>query len=147
MKKGTKIFLGVGCGILLLGAIVVGVVGIVALNYLDNRVRESTAEYEQRGHEYGMTTDQKGCMEEGMRKSESIGLLDLGDGIKLSAFVDACLATSRPTQDFCDGVPGFWSLEETEWGKVECRRAGIDPYKTGCLQVTKRKHQLCSKPL
>jgi hypothetical protein len=145
VKKGTKIVLGVGCGLLLIGAVVI-VVGLVAVTYIDKRVRESTAESEQRGREYGQTTDQKGCMDEGMRKSRSIGLLDLGDGIKLSAFVDACLEASRPTQDFCHGVPSFWSLKETEWGQIECRRAGIDPDKTSCLQVTKRKHEYCTKP-
>ena len=144
MKKGVKIFLGVGCGLLLLGTVVV-VLGIIGLNYLEKRVTESTAKYEVEGREFGKTRDQRACMDEGMRRSKSVGVIDMGAALALATIVDACLENSRPTPNFCDGVPSFWSLKETEWGKVECRRAGIDPEKTGCIHVTKRKHQFCSK--
>jgi len=145
MKKGMKIFLGVGCGLLLIGAIVV-VVGIFALNYLEKQLGESTQKFEVEGREFGKTTDQQGCISDGMRRSASIGLLEFSAGIQLSAYVDACLETSKPTANFCDGVPSFWSMKETEWGSAMCRKAGVDPERTACVLITKRKHQFCSKP-
>jgi len=142
MKKGMKIFIGVGCGLLFIGGIAIVVV-VVGFNYL---VNQSTAAHEAEGREFGKTHDQKGCMDEGMRRSKSIGIIDLGAGLQLGAFVDACLATSSPTPNFCEGVPGLFSFKETDWGKVECRRAGIDPERTACIHVTKRKHQYCGSP-
>ena len=145
MTKGGKIFLGVGCGLLLVGAIVV-VIGIVALNYLEKTLGEGMQKHETEGREFGRTVDQEGCMTEGIRRSKAIALLDLGDSIALSTYVDACLEVSRPTAKFCDGVPSFWSMKENDWGAALCRKAGVDPERTACLLVTKRKHQFCSKP-
>lgn len=139
MNKGMKIFLGVGCGLLLIGGIAIVIV-VVGLNYLVNK---NTATHEAEGREFGKTHDQQGCMDEGMRRSRSIGVIDLAAGIQLGAFVDACFTTSRPTPNFCEGVPGLFSFKETEWGKAECRRVGIDPEKTACIHVTKRKHEYC----
>ena len=145
MTKGVKIFLGVGCGVLVLGVIVI-ILGIVALNYFEKTVGESLAAVEVEGREYGRKVDQRGCMDEGIRRSRSTGLLDISSGLALSAFTDACLETSRPTTGFCDGVPSFWSMKDSEWGAAQCRKAGVDPEKTGCIHVLKRHHQHCSKP-
>lgn len=145
MKKRTKIFLGVGCGLLLIGAVVI-VVGILGLNYLEKRMGEATAGFEAEGRELGKTVDQRGCIDEGIRRSKSIGILDLGDGMALSAFVDACLETSRPTPNFCEGVPSFWSMKDNEWSAARCRNAGVDPDFTGCIHVAKRQHRFCSEP-
>ena len=145
MTKGVKIFLGIGCGLLLIG-VVVGILGIIGLNYLESTLGEATEKVEAEGRDYGRATDQQGCIAESMRRSKSMGLLDLSGGIALSAFTDACLENSRPTDKFCDGVPSFWSMKDSEWGADLCRKAGIDPEKTACIHVTKRKHQFCSKP-
>jgi hypothetical protein len=145
MTKGVKIFLGIGCGVLLIGAVVI-VIGIIGLNYLESRFAESTKKVEIEGREFGQTTDQQGCISEGMRKSKTIGILDLSDSIALSAFTDACLETSKPTSGFCEGVPSFWSMKDSEWGAAKCRKAGIDPERTACIHVTKRQHQFCTKP-
>src|SRR5262245_30809916 len=115
MTKGVKIFLGVGCGLLLIGAVAV-VVGIFALNYFEKKLGEGMQKYETEGREFGRKTDQQGCMTEGMRRSASIGVLDLSGAVVLSTWTDACLKASRETPNFCDGVPGFWSMKETEWG-------------------------------
>ena len=145
MTKGAKIFLGIGCGLLLIGAVVV-VVGIIGLNYLEKTLGESTRAQETEGRGYGATRDQQACMTEGMKRSASVGLVDFSGALGLTAFVDACLEASRPTPNFCDGVPSFFSMKENEWGSALCRKAGVDPEKTACIHVTKRKHQLCSKP-
>jgi hypothetical protein len=145
MTKGVKIFLGIGCGLLLIGAAVV-VLGIIGLNYLEKTLDESTKQDEIEGRDFGRTVDQSACIAEGMRRSKSIGLIDLSRGVRLATFTDACLEASRPTPNFCDGVPSFWSMKDSEWGAAECRKAGVDPERTACIHVTKRKHEVCSKP-
>lgn len=145
MKRGAKIGLGIGCGLLLTGGLVL-ILGYFALNYVESRLGESTGPFEIEGREFGKKTDQQGCITEGMRRSKSIGLLDFSRAMELPAFRDSCLETSRPTPNFCDGVPSFWSMKESEWGAAQCRKAGINPETTGCVHVTKRKHQFCSKP-
>jgi hypothetical protein len=147
MTKNTKVFLGVGCGVLLIGAIVVIVGGIIFMKTWGARFAEATVNVEREGREFGKTTDQQGCMNEGVQRSRSAGLLEISAGIELAVFVDTCLAASRPTPNFCDGVPSFWSPEESKWEMAECKKAGVDPEKTACIHVMKRKHQFCSKPL
>ena len=146
MTKGTKIFLGVGCGVLLIGAIVVVVGGIFALNYVEKSMGEAYAGVEAEGREFGKTVDQRGCIDEGIRRSRSMGPLDLSRAIALSTYVDACLETCRPTAGFCDGLPSFWSMKDAEWSAAQCRKAGVDPEKTGCIHVLKRQYQFCIKP-
>ena len=147
MTKNTKIFLGVGCGALLIGVIVVVVGGIIAMKTWGKHFAEATTDIQQKGREFGKTTDQQGCITEGVQRSRSSGLLDFGAGMELGVFVDSCLAASRPTPNFCEGVPSFWSMKDSEWGMAECKKAGVDPEKTACIHVMKRKHQFCSKPL
>jgi hypothetical protein len=83
-------------------------------------------------------------MTEAMNRSKKVGLIDIGSILRLSTFTDACLKASKPTPNFCDGVPGVFSMKDTEWGAVECRKAGVDPEKTACIHVTKRKIQFCA---
>ena len=144
MKTGTKVGLGIGCGVLLVLGIAVVVVGYFGLNYVEKHLGESVAKHEVEGQAFGKTTDKQGCMDEGMRRSTSLNLTDLGGGVALGTFVDACLETSRPTDKFCDGVPSFWSMKDGEWAAAECQKARIDPAKTGCIHVAKRKHHFCT---
>jgi len=129
----------------LIGAVVL-VAGYFALNFLEKRLEESTAQFAVEGREFGKGADQRKCMDEGIRRSKSMGLLDFSGASTVSRFIDACLETSKATPNFCDGVPSFWSMKDNEWGAAQCRKAGIDPEKTGCIHAMKRQHEFCSKP-
>jgi hypothetical protein len=143
MTKGVKIFMGIGCSFLLIGAVIaVGLV--IGLNYLESSLEESTKEVEAEGREFGKATDNEGCINEGLRRSKSATILDFGSGMSSMVFVEACLKSSRPTPDFCVGVPSFWSMQDSEWKIAECRKAGLDEAKTGCMHVFKVKHEFCS---
>lgn len=146
MTKNTKIFLGVGCGVLLIVGIAVVIGGILAVNHWGKRFAETTARAEEEGTEFGKTTDQQGCVDEGVQRSKKAALIDFSSGIGLSAFVGSCLKVSRPTEDFCDGVPAFGSMQDTEWSMSECREVGVNPEETACIYVMKSKHEFCSKP-
>jgi hypothetical protein len=145
MTKNTKIFLGVGCGVLLVIGLVIVIGAFIAMRTWGPQFLEATTRADTAGREFGKTTDHQGCMKEGMQRSKSTTLLDIGAGMELSVFVDACLKVSRETANFCDGVPSMFSLEANDWGAAECKKAGIDPEKTGCVHIMKRKHQFCNK--
>ena len=145
MTKNTKIFLGVGCGLVLIVGLVVVIGGFIAVRTWGPQFIESTTRGDAEGREFGKTTDRQGCMKEGMERSRSKGVLDLGAGMELSIFVDSCLKVSRETPNFCDGVPSMFSFEANDWAAGECKKAGLDPEKTACVHILKRKHQFCNK--
>jgi len=143
MKRGVKIFIGVAGALFLFGVIAV-IGGILALNYIESRIDESTKQYEAEGLEFGKTADQQGCINEGLRRAKSATVFEVGDGLANLVFVEACLKQCSPTKDFCSGVPSFWSTQDSEWKIEECRKAGLDEQKTGCMHVFKAKHNFCN---
>ncbi len=145
MTKNTKIFLGVGCGVLFIGGLIVVIAVVVAMKTYGPEFLEATTRADAAGREFGKTTDQQGCMKEAIQRSKSASVVDVGASLQLSVFVESCLKVSRESQNFCEGVPSMFSLETNEWGAEECRKAGVDPEKTACVHVMKRKHQYCAK--
>jgi len=145
MTKTGKILVGIGCGLIILIAIVV-VGGYFALNYIEARLNESVKPDEEAGTAYGKTVDQKGCVDEGLRRSRSMTFVDLNKGMSLNSFLESCLKNSKPVQDFCTGVPGFWDVNDTKWLVEQCHKAGMDEKKSGCIFVFQAKHDFCSPP-
>lgn len=143
MTKNAKILTGIGCGLLVLGAIVL-VGGYFTMNYLERRLAEGTKQYEAAGLEFGKTTDQQGCIDEGLRRGKTSSITDFS--LAVSTFTESCLKNAKPVADFCAGVPGFWSLKDTEWGVEQCQKAHQDEVNTGCMHVFQAKHSFCSPP-
>lgn len=143
MSKNGKILLTIG-GILLVLVVVCGVVGKFALDYTEKRLTESAKPDMDAGALFARSTDQKGCMDEGLKRSRTIKLTDFGNGSSLNIFLEACLKEAKPTKDFCVGVPGYWSMKDGEWKISECRKAGLDEIKSGCSYVFQAKFSFCS---
>ena len=59
------------------------------------------------GREFAKTTDQQGCITEGVKRARQIGFFDIDKKVAHKYFVAGCLKNSRPTPGFCDDVPGF----------------------------------------
>ena len=72
--------------------------------------------------------------------------VDLNKGMSLNSFLESCLKNSKPVQDFCTGVPGFWDVNDTKWLVEQCHKAGMDEKKSGCIFVFQAKHDFCSPP-
>lgn len=81
------------------------------------------------GRKFGKKTDQNGCMEKGFTFP--------GDSLRKSFFMFGCLRTSRPTPDFCQGVPGY----DDKWAGEQCEKAGDN--KDSCVWVFKAKQSFC----
>jgi len=146
MTRTAKILLG-GCGGLLIVGIVLIVAFVIALNYFEARMAESTKGIETEGVEFGKTRDQQACIVEGLRRSRTTKITDFGESVDIMTFVDSCLKNARPTPSFCDGVPPILQVEDSnEWKADQCRRARMDELNTGCRIVFKTKQDVC-RPL
>ena len=142
MTKNGKILLGCG-GVVLVIAVIVLVGGYFGLKYIDKRMDESLKPDEEAGTAYGKTVDQQGCVDEGLRRSRLIPLLAMGRSIALQTFVGACLKNARPVDNFCDGVPSYWDLDDTKWKVAQCHKAKMDEAETSCAMVFSEKKSFC----
>ena len=123
-------------GILAVLFVIVGVITIVSL--FKKSGKESARHddvSQQAGSEFGSTTDQRGCINEGLKRGKKLELLDFDPQIENEYFVRGCLESSRATPGFCDGVPsGFWNIFN-DWDKKQCEKTNvITPICTGILK-------------
>ena len=143
MTHNTKWILGcfgvlaffVGCGI-------VGVVVLVRLVDTPESKRDYAAK-EAEGRELGKTTDQAGCMKEGLARSKKMTRFEVTRAVENESFVEGCLKSSRATPGFCNGVPPFWKLKDDDWATAECAKVGMDAMRTGCTGVFDAQIAVC----
>jgi hypothetical protein len=145
MSKTGKVLLGIGGGILVVIA-VVAIGGYFAMGYIEARLEQGYKADEDAGLDYGKKADQEGCISEGVKRSRSVSVVDVGKSVGLTTFVDACLKNAKPVDGFCKGVPAFWDVNDTKWLVDECAKAGADSNKTVCMGVFQAKHDFCSPP-
>ena len=107
--------------------------------------RESQAKQVE-GREFAKTTDQNGCMKEGLNRAKAATTFEFKRGQINSAFVRACLESSRPVPGFCDGIPQR-SLTapsaDYDWITEQCDKMGMDHIKTGCIAVFQTRILFC----
>jgi hypothetical protein len=146
----NKILIALGIAVLSFGVLIVAFVGLAFYLKSDlesdkNFQRESAAKQAE-GREFGKTTDQQGCMREGLTRAKTMSTFELKAGQINSAFVKACLESSRPALGFCDGIPER-SLTapsaDYDWITEQCDKIGMDHVKTGCIAVIRTRIQFC----
>lgn len=143
MTHTTKWIVGVLIVLGLLGAVfVAGIVGFVYYVYKGTESAEYKTQ-EVEGREFGKTTDQAGCVKEGLKRAKGIKLIELNRAISNQAFVEECLKSASPTPAFCDGVPGRLSFQDSEWSQKQCEKAGMDQMQTSCTTVFQAKLSFC----
>lgn|GEM_PF-1999192 len=78
------------------------------------------------GTRFAAKTDNAGCLVEAMRRQDACK--DAECRKLASVFIVACLPASRPTKDFCAGVPSPASIvETTAWRVRVCDQSGRAP--------------------
>lgn len=143
MTHNTKWILGcLGVLVFFVGCGIVGVVVLVRLVDTPESKQEYAAK-EAEGRELGKTTDQAGCVKEGLARSKTMTRFEITRNVDNQSFVEGCLKSSRPTPAFCNGVPPFWSLKDTEWADRQCVLAGVDNMRTGCVSVFEAEISVC----
>lgn len=86
----------------------------------------------QDGVEFGKTTNQQGCIDEGLKRGSRMALLDWDDQGDNEDFVLGCLKSSAPSPGFCDGVPSGVKNIFVDWTKKKCEKINmIEPICTG----------------
>ena len=123
MKTKTKIIVGV----LATGGLmaIMAIIGIVSLweyagaKFRSPEIRRINDKGIADGIAFGKITDQNGCLEKGFTLEEKNNAFDLSNNY----FLEKCFITSRPTPNFCAGVPFF---SGGKWEENECKKIGRD---------------------
>jgi hypothetical protein len=126
--------------------LVIGVVGAGVIYVMKNkdawmaRAKEVATE----GKNYGNTTDNQGCVDEGLsRYKKDPGLTSV---ISNSVFMRTCLEASKPTPGFCDEVPKQMEfMKAAEWKLKQCRLAGLQS-DNNCQNLFTPVQQFCETP-
>ena len=95
------------------------------------------------GREFGLKTDNNGCINEGLSQTKNTPFTDINTGAVKRVFVEECLTASRPVNDFCEGVPSAFDVNEMDWRREQCHKAAMDEIESGCLSVFDKKRFFC----
>ncbi len=138
MKTGTKIVISAVTAVLLIGFVAVaGIVGgtYYVIKKVDDPVLVKKREAAKaEGAEFGKTTDQNGCMEKTYLREVRTDSFDTSN----HDFAKACIKASRPTPNFCDGVP---LMLDRDWFQAQCKTAGQNH--DSCIDAYTAKRDFC----
>jgi len=123
--------------------LVVGVVGAGVFYVMRHKDAWWAAgkEVAEEGKNFGNTTDNQGCVDEGLsRYKKEPGLASI---LSNTIFTRTCLESSKPTPGFCDEVPRQTEFMKTvEWRKKQCRQAGLQS-DNNCQNLFTPVQQFC----
>ena len=119
MPGWAKALLIIGTAVLLLIVLVVGA-GVFWWTQNKDALKARAKEAAADGREFGKRSDNQGCVDETMaRYKKEQGFFS---ALKYQRFMDGCLATSRPTPEFCDGLPLGNMMKMAAWQDALCQR-------------------------
>lgn len=130
-------------GIFLLLGVVAIIGGVVWWNKSGKGMFEGAVQAVQDGQKYGRSTDNKGCVSEGVKRFKTD--TSLTGTISAKGFVSGCLQTSDSNPTFCDGVPGQFEFSDVaRWETDQCRQNGLGG-EQNCPQVFAAVVEHCNK--
>ena len=106
---------------------------------------EKAAVAQSAGRVFGKTTDQKGCMTEGLSRALKTTKYDVVKLVENGEFVEGCFETSQPTADFCTNVPPLRKSSEGQWEYKRCRESKMDSQTTGCKSIYEEHLMFCDR--
>src|SRR5688572_20608130 len=118
MTKKSKIF--VGCGV----AIIIPVIAFIGLIFFIGSDKEYTELHKialEEGNKFGKTTDQNGCLKQGLLRMADVKEPTINQLASNGRFVNECLDTSKPSPDFCKDVP---KVIVRDWIHKQCELIG-----------------------
>lgn len=121
MSTWIKVLIGFAGGVIFSLLVIAGLLfaGFYSIRNHSLRVSEETKATRDAGAAYGRTTDNEGCITRAFDLEKQYATFDFS-----RMWVAECLATSRETPNFCDGVPG--PLKDLNWDKLQCQKIGRD---------------------
>ncbi len=146
MDRNFKVCLIIsGVMVFLAGLVVVGSLTILFLNRdkIADGFEDWTDDVKQeaeRGEQFGSTTDQDGCLDESLGRTEGQGVLS---AVPASLFLHGCLESAAPSEGFCDDAPGMGEILATAtWTQSECAERGLEDDQA-CVQIMQRVLRYC----
>lgn len=143
MSKNVKILLIIGGVLVFLAVVCVAGFGFIGYYFVDHAGIEKSA---KEGAEFGKTTDNLGCQTEALSMTKSLRDTQINEILKVEYFFDSCLEASRPTPNFCDGLPNAYTdiLNDHKGKKAECEKLGFRGSAV-CSEVIEKKLDFCDK--
>ena len=143
MSKGVKTILII-VGIFAALAIVCGGgFAIFAYFFVD---KEGMDNAEKAGAEYGKTTDNIGCETKAVELARPVAFSDIQGLVQIQYFNKGCLPASRPTPNFCDGLPtervDMWKKDRAK--DAECEKYGMRE-SLSCRAVMRARLEYCEQ--
>jgi hypothetical protein len=140
MGKPIKLVLiGIAIIAFLVIGLVVGVVVFFKFTPQGRNLDQRLTAMENEGTEFGKTTDQRGCINEGLKRGKKIA--DITSQVGNRDFVKGCLRSSQPTSGFCDGVPSILGKLFGDWEEKQCQQ--ISNPTVACKDVMKEQILFC----
>ena len=95
------------------------------------------------GEAFGATTSQDGCVDEGLRRLDACGDLEVMCQAMNTVWTQACLGSAAPVAGFCDGVPSTDDIMETAtWRTSRCIDEGYAE-DTRCQNIVSAIQEHC----
>lgn len=143
MSKNVKIILIIVGILAFLGVACVGGFAFLGYYFVDH---EGIINSAKEGEEFGKTTDHQGCQTKVLSIIKPLPDTDINEVVKATYFFDSCLETSRPSPNFCDGLPSDWTdiMNDDKAKDAECAKLGFR-HSNACRQVMKKKLDFCDK--
>ena len=142
MTTTGKVLLIGGGALVLVGIVCAVAIGVWLVNSGARMAKEADKQAAE-GRSFGFTTDQRGCVDEGLRRAKTFRAIDIASLVVNQTFVQKCLGTSRKTDGFCEGVPSRFSANDDDWMKSECKKVNMSPLGTGCMAPFKAQMEYC----
>jgi len=114
--------------LLIVAAIIIIAVVVTIASWLTGsgkKASQQSATRMKEGAVFGETTDQQGCIDEGLKRASKLGLLDFEAQGANEDFVLGCLPSSAASPGFCGGVPSGFKNIFVDWTEKKCEKINM----------------------
>ncbi len=132
----------IGISIAVALVVIVGAVSLIIMFRKSGTSKQRAEAQRTAGVEFGKSTDQRGCMTEGLKRGDKLGAFDISAQVENESFVKGCLETSGPTPRFCDGVPSSLDNIVAGWDKKQCEKSRV--FGPICEGIFKQQIYFCA---
>ncbi|HXI22414.1 MAG TPA: hypothetical protein VNG71_00960 [Pyrinomonadaceae bacterium] len=130
--------------LLIVGGIVIIAIVVTIASWLtgsSKKASQQSAAKMQEGAVFGKTTNQQGCIDEGLTRGFKLGVFDFEAQGANEDFVLGCLPASASSPGFCDGVPSGVKNIFVDWTKAKCEK--IEMPGTICTGIYDQQIRFC----
>lgn len=112
----------------------------------NNEHQQMIAMERQAGRQFGQSSDQQGCFDQAIQKTESCKETEYRCTVGGGTYLKACWESSQPSAGFCADVPPYKAEpgeDDKAWVKDRCTALGA--LSKACRLLVRQQQQLCSE--